>query len=65
MKRDTASTSLVEKLMAKIAEQDVKIKEQDARMKEKDVEIEYLVSARSDAVALLSRKHSFCIHFVM
>ena len=51
--------------MAKIAEQDVKIKEQDAKMKEKDVEIEYLVSARSDAVALLSRKHSFCIHFVM
>ena len=49
-KEDAVSTSLVEKLMAKIAEQDVKIKEQDAEMK-------YLVSARSEAVALLSRKN--------
>ncbi len=59
IKEDTASTSLVEKLMAKIAEQDVKIKEQDTEMK-------YLVSARSEAVALLSRKnYSFWIHFVI
>jgi len=46
--------------MVKIAEQDVKIKEQDAKIKENDAEIEHLVSARSEAVALLSRKYSFC-----
>ena len=72
MKRDSASTAFVEKLMAKIAEQnvliaeqDVKIKEQDAKMKEKDAEIEHLVSARSEAVALLYRKYFLYIHYVM
>ncbi len=65
MKGDKASTPLVEKLMTKIAEQAVKIKEQDAKMKEKDDEIEHLISVRSEAVALLSRKYSFCIQFVM
>ena len=64
MKKDKVSTSLVAKFMSKIAEQDVKIKELDAKMKEKDAEIEHLVSARSEAVVLLSRKY-FCIYFIV
>ena len=57
MKRDSASTALVDKLMAKIAEQNVMIAEQDVKIKEQDAEMKYLVSARSEAVALLSRKN--------
>jgi len=45
---DQASAALVKKLKAKIVEQDAKIKELDAENKR-------LVSARSEAVALLSR----------
>ncbi len=45
LKAETASAALIEQLMAKIAEQ--------------DAEIERLVSARSEAVALLSREYSY------
>ena len=64
MDRDTATMStsttsdpvlaaLVKKLKAKIVEQDAMIKELNA-------ENNRLVSARSEAVALLSREYSFC-----
>ena len=50
---DPALAALVKKLKAKIVEQDAMIKELNA-------ENNRLVSARSEAVALLSREYSFC-----
>lgn len=49
---DPGSAAMLKKLKAKIVEQDAKIKELDAENKR-------LVSARSEAVALLSREFSF------